>query len=283
MATFEVHLEVPQGLTRSEEAYIRGDLLIGGESHVRKAISVNARCLTWVHDPVLSDFLLAAEEPTHLKWNGALLKERGVYSSPDSALRGVRQAAPRLLNVLLRNLQRRDTRVLAGYFGRPSLSGALDDRAPQARPGLRTRQQAPELTPMPKPFRINGVDDRLLIDSNGASGPDSAALPLILRVDVAYEGLGRNPFADYDPFDFDLAEPVHHIEITGGSVLERGGNRLLLRVEDSAFHLSVAGFDPHVRLRAKLAFESIKNIDGEQSVHGPSVLHNQSNENKDDR
>jgi hypothetical protein len=74
-------------------------------------------------------------------------------------------------------------------------------------------------------------------------------------LELAYEGLDQDPFKAYDPFDFDLALAANHdITATGASVTERQANRIRFDVNEPEFALEVPGFDPNIRLRARLTY-----------------------------
>ena len=74
-------------------------------------------------------------------------------------------------------------------------------------------------------------------------------------LELAYEGLDQDSFKAYDPFDFDLADAkAYAITISGATVTNRQGNRIYFDVTDPAFALEVPGFDPNIRLRARLNF-----------------------------
>src|SRR6185369_5435627 len=117
-------LQVPEKLDRTEEAYIRRDLLIGSERHLGTLSYLpKARGLTLIEEDTLSAFLADAEEPTHLKWNASRPRLSEDYKSPKELVRAVRQAMPRLLTLLSGGDSKRDVKALAKYFTKPTQSG----------------------------------------------------------------------------------------------------------------------------------------------------------------
>ena len=253
---FDVHLEVPDELDRVEEAYIRRDLLIGSESHLAtSAYLQKARGLTLIKDAALSAFLADAEEPTHLKWNGSRPRLTEDYKSPQATLRAVRNAAPRLLALVSVGLVKRDVKALAKYFTGPAEDGKKH-AAGGAKPGGKTAP--PGRLPPPairKPFRIKTGVDSVQVLPNGNAAPDPKSLPISCVLELAYEGLDHDPFMAYDPFDFDLAvESAHAVKTSGINLTDRVGNKIKFEVIEPNFVLHVQGFDPNIRLRARLDY-----------------------------
>lgn len=255
---FDVYIETPPDLDRNEEAFVRRELLIGAESHVSAGSFVQkARSLTWIQDKDLSDFLLTAEEPTHLVWNASLARDKGEYVSPDLALRSIRQAVPRLLAVLLGGGRKKDYKSLARYFSKP----AAEPTKKQGDTGhskLKDESLTPPPPPPPpssKPFRIDSAGTAIRVTPTNTLKLTGSQLPLKVILELAYEGLDQNPFDAYDPYDFDLASNfLFPITAHGMSVASRSGNRVELEITDSNFRFEISGFDPNVRTRARLTY-----------------------------
>jgi hypothetical protein len=252
----DVHLQVPDGQDRVEEAYIRRDLLIGSENHLAASYLQKARGLTLIEDSPISEFLADAEEPTHLKWNASRPRLAEIYSYSKDLVRAVRTALPHVLACLLGSSEKKDVKALARYFtksgedGRKHVSGGKDDE------GKSTEKRTNLPPPVPKPFRLETGDEWLEIRPNGKSGPTNEVLPIKCYVEIAYEGLDLDPFAAYDPFDFDLSDSENHeIRANGLAIVKRNANRIDFEVTDTEFSLRVNGFDPNIRLRARLTYE----------------------------
>lgn len=259
---FDVHLQLPDGLERVEEAYIRGDLLIGAETHLASMTYLpKARGLTIAEDASMSRFLAEAEEPTHLKWNASRPRLAEEYSNPSSAVRAVRQALPRLLAVISGGTPKRDVKALAKYFTKPA-DDATHRKNSTNKPGTTTVD--PPIVdpppPPPRPFRLTTGTTSVTVIPNGTTRLTPEQLPAACTLEVAYEGLDNDPFAEYDPFDFDLAnEKVHQTQAQGIVVQRRQWNRLEFEVTDPDFSFSVGGFDPNIRLRARLNYKESTN------------------------
>jgi hypothetical protein len=262
---FDVHLETPPDLDRNEEAFVRRDLLIGAESHITGGSFVQkARSLTWIRDKDLSDFLLTAEEPTHLVWNASLARDRGEYVSPDIALRSIRQAVPRLLALLLSGGAQKDYRSLARFFTKPSasLTGRRGDPGPSK--GKDDSTNPPPVPPPPavKPFRIESEGATIRVRPSSAFKTLIGQTPVNVTVELAYEGLDQDPFEAYDPYDFDVASSqLFPVKYHGLAELSKAGNRIDLRVDDEDFGFEISGFDPNVRTRVRVSYRLAGNDD----------------------
>lgn len=257
LAYFEVHIEVPEDIERTEEAYIRRDLLIGAEAHLGSSTFLQkARALTLIRDANLSAFLADAEEPTHLKWNGSRPRLAEDYSNAQATLRAVRQAAPRLLALVSNGLVKHDLKALAKYFTKPAEEGKRNTAGGKKEGGKNVGSSDDAPPPVRKPFRIVTGEDCVRIMPNGSASPPPATLPSSCVLELAYEGLDQDPFRAYDPFDFDLADTKEHpLAYSGINLIECSGNRLRFDVNEPDFFLEVPGFDPNIRLRARLSYK----------------------------
>jgi hypothetical protein len=253
---FDVHLEVPEELDRTEEAYIRRDLLIGSESHLAGSVYLQkSRGLTLVLNSELSAFLADAEEPTHLKWNGSRPRLAEDYSNPQATLRAVRNAAPRILALISNGVIKRDIRALARYFAKPAEEGKPKSPGGSKQGDKSPTQDKPNDDAVRKPFKITTGPEYVQVKPNGTAAPAVSELPIECVLELAYEGLDQDPFKAYDPFDFDLSDTkLHKIEGAGISLIDRRNNRIRFSIVDPDFVLEVPGFDSNIRLRARLNY-----------------------------
>jgi hypothetical protein len=255
--TFDVFIETPADLNRNEEAFVRRDLLIGAESHVTAGSFIQkTRSMTWIQDCDLSDFLLAAEEPTHLKWNASLARDKGDYVTPDHALRSIRQAVPRLLAVLLSGNAKKDFKSLARFFSRPATGPSLKLGGGRAKKNdVSNPSSEPPPPPRRKPIRIESMGATIRVVPNGTSAIQDAQLPIKAVLELAYEGLDQDPFVAYDPYDFDITQvDVYPVDAQGLTITRRSGNQIEVNITDADFRFEIGGFDPNVRMRARLSY-----------------------------
>jgi hypothetical protein len=261
---FDVYLEVPERLDRVEEAYIRRDLLIGSERHITGLSYLpKARGLTLIEEDMISAFLADAEEPTHLKWNASRPRLSEDYKSPKELVRAVRQAMPRLLTLLSGGDSKRDVKALAKYFTKQAESGRRH-RPAGRREGSDTQEPINPPEPRRKPFRLNTDITSVTVLPNGSAGPKVESLPIECELETAYEGLDQDAFAAYDPFDFDLSDGQTFTQTHKGiSSVVTKNNSIKFAIVEPDFHLTVSGFDPNIRLRARMTFK--------EKADGPTV------------
>lgn len=265
----EVYLQKPAELTQSQEVYMRQDLMISGE-HYLDGSMVRARGLTYISDPVVSDFLAEAEEPTHLKWNGRRPRLVRKYRSPGITLTQVRNAMPRLLRLLTGTVTADDRLLLSRYFsGVPETPDDRPARTPgKKEPGRTTPPGPPVDVPRRPParFRIVASDaGENWIEVRGEPGT-ATVTSSECTLELAYlNSVGIDPFDDYDPFDFDLSRtdefPVEAEGIVPGTLV-RDENRLRFLAGADPVKVRVSGFDRNIRLQSRLSYREV-NTDAE--------------------
>jgi hypothetical protein len=258
---FDVHLQLPEELERVEEAYIRRDLLIGSEKHLAVSSYLQkARGLTLIEDETLSAFMADAEEPTHLKWNASRPRLAEDYLNPKDTVKAVRQALPRLLTLLSNGSVKQDVKALAKYFTKPAVQGSKHSTGGQKAGNKDTNNMTEPPEPKRKPFRIDTSENHVRVLPNGLKAPNKDELPIHCELELAYEGLDQDPFKEYDTFDFDLSDSTtHEVQSIGIQNVSKSENKVEFDVIDPAFELQINGFDPNIRMRARLNFEGVAN------------------------
>jgi hypothetical protein len=74
-------------------------------------------------------------------------------------------------------------------------------------------------------------------------GRPGAATPAELRITVAYDRRRGPPLAKYSPYDFKLNEAPMTVRVSGGQIMEQRLNRLVVKVTEPGFRVTVTGFD----------------------------------------
>lgn len=252
--SFDVHLACPFDLERPEQAIIRRDLLIGEEPIGGGKLRQKARGLTLVGNDDLSKLLLAAEEPTHLRWNASRPRVSEYFKSGRDTVALVRNAMVKLLDVLTGGEQKRDFKLLSKYFAAPGLDSPLPTKG-----NKKGRDIPPPPTdlppPKPKLLALEALEDGCRVKPAKVGVVTTENIPLEVAVEFAYEGLEKDAFNEYDPFDFDLADDGFVVTETNCVVNEKSLNRLDFTVISSDFDLKLTGFDRNLRLRMRLSYE----------------------------
>lgn len=253
---FDVHLVCPFELDRPEQAVIRRDLLIGEEPIGGGKLKQRARGLTLVGNDTLSKLLLAAEEPTHLRWNTRLPRLAEYYRSGPEVVSLVRNAMVKLLDILTGGEQKRDYKLLSKYFSAPGLESQVKTKGKKS--AGKDEKQPPDNIPPPKPklLAIDALADGCRVRPARAGILASARLPLKVEMEFAYEGLDKDAFSEYDPLDFDLGDKrIFMIAARNCSVIQQALNHLEFTIDSEDFEIQINGFDRNLRLRMRLAYE----------------------------
>jgi hypothetical protein len=252
-ATFRVYLQLDESADQSHELFVRQDLGIDGEKRL-KAIRTLApvMSLTFVQDPHLSEFLVAAEEPTHRNWNARRPKLVTQYRSPGDLLNAVRNAALRLVKLISPEGSRDET-ALAMYFADPASEPVKrqggDGTKDAAHGNPRSPPDIPK--PRPKPVSVRAKSDGFEVVARPVEG---VVFPLECEVTLAYATVVGDPFKTWDAADFWIADAQAYPRMEVGiSDLTTDLNRLKFRLETEASSLSMSGFarDRQLELRVK--------------------------------
>jgi len=257
---FDVHLACPFDMDRPEQAVIRRDLLIGEEPIGGGKLRQRARGLTLIGNDELSRLLLAAEEPTHLRWNAKLPRLGEYYKAGPEIVSLVRNAMSRLLDLLTGGEQERDFKLLAKYFSAPGLHAPLPAKGKKSPKGKNIPLPPIDIPPpKAKLVVLEALEDGCHIKPAKTGALLLADLPLDVRVEFAYEGLDKDAFHEYDPLDFDLDDKAFDIRTTGCTVTQRSLNQLAFTILEPDFELQLNGFDKNLRLRMRLSYEEVAN------------------------
>ncbi|MEB0075834.1 hypothetical protein QN386_15750 [Pseudomonas sp. CCI3.2] len=202
IANFRVFLQQNEGAEQSQELFVRQDLGIDGEKRLKAARTIApVMALTFIQDSKLSDLLVAAEEPTHRNWNARRPKVVAQYISPNDVLNAVRNAALRLVQLILPE-GRKDETALAVYFADPASEPANRLGGGGATPEtLKGDPHPPKCIPKPKPKPVvlNILDDGFEIRAKATEG---FTFPIDSKVTLAYATAVGDAFKLWDAADF---------------------------------------------------------------------------------
>lgn len=255
-AKVQSHIDVfvrhSEEIERTEEAFIRRDLYIAKEKHLKGAVG-QVHALVLADDEAISDFLAYAEVASHLTWNASEAKLVERYT-PSSTLRAVRTSARRLLELLVEGDEEISTDLLIDLLSIPSGNAPGKEAGGKGKRKVRPPVVNP---PVPTP-RYHRITDGSGVRVEAGEQPvPQEKFPVLGALEIAYENvsLGGNAFSNYHPFDFDLADPIaHKITSKGVSLKSRNENEIAFSINEADWFLEVQGFDPNkpIRARAKL-------------------------------
>jgi hypothetical protein len=180
-----------------------------------------------------------AETPAHEQMQHELLRDR--YKYPRKLVSFVRESASTLVRVLRHGGSEDDPFTLASYFPLEADQGPQKPTTKSKPQGKKPSDDLPPLPPpSPRRFRVGRVSGGFRVSGN----PGAGAPPEELVVAAAYDVRRGNPFARYQPYDFDLADPGIRKEAQGCTMASAEGNRLVIRPTKPDFAVTVTGFDP---------------------------------------
>ncbi len=258
ISNFRVFLRQDENAEQSSELFVRQDLGIDGEKRLKAARTIApVMALTFIQESKLSDFLVAAEEPTHRNWNARRPKVEALYSSPNNVLNAVRNAALRLVQ-LISPEGKKDETALAIYFADPSSDpvgrhGGIGP-VPRIPPG---DPPTPGGIPGPKakPVAVKPLDDGFEVR---AARVDGFRFPIDCKVSLAYATVVGDAFKLWDAADFWVAdEEAHPRSCVDVSDIKADLNAVSFRLNSENARISISGFDPKRRLEVKVKYQEV--------------------------
>lgn len=245
-----------EAVSETEELFVRQDLSVDKEKSLRASKRlVPARALVVIDDEVLSQYLAAAEEPTHREWNGSRPRLNQEYRNVAKPLRLVRGAASRLVEYLSPPAAR-DSSALALFF--PALDSVDTGKQADSKaksPSKDGPTQIKKEIPPPKKRKVEliALDDGARV--RAAKDVNASDLPVHCELQLAYATEFGNAFDQWDAADFFLTAKDHLKEGLGVAELHFDGNRLTFDVASPEASLVVTGFDKKRQLEMKLTYK----------------------------
>ncbi|MBM4107010.1 MAG: hypothetical protein FJ257_12165 [Phycisphaerae bacterium] len=213
---------------------VRDGLLIPGQAKSDRPMAVHgARAVIQIGDDAVGRLVRDAEDPSHIKLDPRAEKVKSSYLYGPSYIAFIRQSASELLR-LIRGDEEEDRDLLSDLIGLIS-----EESKPRRRP---TQPEPPVVPP---------IDSRPLLllsrldaeqgfayrhDPNGDRNVKS------FRVRFAYDCDERDPFLQYEPFDFEVGKTID-IQATGARWAKTAENAIEVEVDDPDFEVRAVGFD----------------------------------------
>jgi len=257
--TFRVFLQSDEALERSEELFIRQDLAIDGEKKLKSVRAAQpVLALTFIDDPMLSEFLVCAEEPTHRTWNAQRPKVKNAYMTPNIFLAAVRNAAAKLVQ-LVAPAGKRDETALAVYFADPAQTvkvkkGPSGDSGTKDKPGDAEVLEIPP--PKPKPISFKPSKSGFTVRAHAVPGVEFA--PLDCRIETGYATVHGDPFRLWDAADYWLGDSGRFtLDSNGVTGVTVDGNEIRFRLSRDDASIAVHGFDENRQLEVRLKYKEV--------------------------
>lgn len=214
--------------------FARGSITVPGEA--RYFSGANAYGAFVARQEEIVSFLGDAENPAHTTWSGTAEKLTANWRNPGQALKLLRYALWDLYTIVSDQGDRKDEDALIDFFS------LADPATSESHEKGKVSGVPPDLVPSERAFRIqkHGRGGFAIVPGPGATKWE---FPKSIRVRVAYDVLGANPFNKHSPLDFDLSGDDIKIETSNVTVNAPKANVLELSVGAPEFSLEASGFD----------------------------------------
>jgi hypothetical protein len=181
----------------------------------------------------ISGFLGDAENPAHTAWNTKAKKLASGWRSPAETLATIRHSLRQLFALVAEQAESEDAEALIDFFSiLEQNQGRKGKRVTKPKPKIPPRENAISIRPRKGGFDI-------------VAGPAAVkwAYPRAIRVRVAYDMIGANPFKRHSPYDFDLSKKQIEVDAINASYTAITPNILKVIAEKPDFRLEFSGFD----------------------------------------
>jgi len=232
--SFDLFLKkAPDGVV-GNSLYIRSTITVPQESRNFPATDTFAALLA--KEDTIASFLGDAENPAHTQWSVTAEKLRDNWKAGAPRLGEIRKSLRELYKTLAQLEERKEPDALIDFF-------SIDDTSPgkQAKPKVIVKPPMPEIPPAEKTYRIARRTGGFAVRPD--KGIVKETLPLLLKVQVAYDILRGNPLKRFDPLDFRVNSAPIKVTSQGANCTYPFPNRLDIEVTDTNFSVEVEGFD----------------------------------------
>jgi hypothetical protein len=214
--------------------FSRGAIILTAErSQFRSSMAYGALV---ARDSKVEEFLGDSENPAHTKWNPQADKLKTKWRMPHETLTTIRHSLKNLYDLIAEQEVMEDTDALLDFFSIKEPEKKTTGSKPK------TTKPSPEVEPRETAIRIQPKIGGFEIHA----GPGAAKweFPRTIRIRIAYDMIGANPFKRFNIYDFDL-QRGKEIDLASENAYVRRlrPNILALDVSSPEFHLDVSGFD----------------------------------------
>ena len=234
ISSVDLFMKPPPENSKPFVLFARGSITVPGEARYFGGANAYGAFVA-SHEDIVS-FLGDAENPAHTTWSGTAEKLNANWRSPAQALKLLRYALWDLYTIVSDQGDRKDEDALIDFFS------IADPAKSESRKKGKTTVVPADLSPREKAFRIQkrGQGGFAIVPGPGVVHWE---FPKSIRVRVAYDVLGANPFNKHSPLDFDLTGEDIDVETTNMTVSTPEANVLELSVTSPEFLLEAKGFD----------------------------------------
>ncbi|MBI2949002.1 MAG: hypothetical protein HYY23_15280 [Verrucomicrobia bacterium] len=235
---FKVFL-VKEGTEEGAPVFIRDGIII---ADVRGRWVSGVRALVVIDHPPLAKLLGDSENPAHTQWQKDREHFKFRYTFGKSYIDFVTQSVSMFVRYLNESDEEPDRDLLREIFSIPKRP---ETEEPKEKATTRKRKKGEVVKPDPKPeprlrrYTLSKVTSGFSITRGHAGAP----IPSEIRIAAAYDRRRGGPLAKYSPADFKLNEAPLAVEVSGGEIIEKQLNRLVVSILEPDFRVTVTGFD----------------------------------------
>lgn len=190
------------------------------------------------NDKDVARFLGDAENPAHTRWNPKAEKLKSNWRMPNETLTTIRHSLKKIYNLVADQQEIEDPDALLDFFSIKEPDRPKPNQgkvSPKPKPVVEPRETAISIQPRRGGFEIKS-----------GSGAKNWKFPRQIRVRVAYDMIGADPFKRHSAFDFNLQKNGEiQIDPQGSPVKAIKSNILVMTVNTHEFGLEATGFDPN--------------------------------------
>lgn len=226
-------LQLPEAPNDSCALFIRGSLTVPGEGRKNFA-NIPAYGALVAADPQIEAFLGDAENPAHTSWDAHTEKLTASWRNAANSLRSIRSALKSLYQLVAEEAEQEDQDALIDFF-------SLVDHSPSG--GAKRKRTPKKVDPIQPRETFLSVQPRsggfVIVPGAGAA---SRTYPVRVRIRLAYDMLGADPFKRFSPFDFDLKKDIG-LELENAEAEFSKPNIAIVTLQSLDFRVSASGFD----------------------------------------
>jgi hypothetical protein len=246
----ESNVEMPKEFIR------RSVSLTNMERALGRSIPKNVYCFLLIEDKAMSDFVVTAEDPAHIKLTKQKFRKERRFG-PDAALTFVMEVEKLIYSILSRADEETE---LVENFDDEVFSVSLPDESqtilPKAKQKKKKKTNVPEIVikERSEPLIVQseltdlaGFELRSLPSIGDFIFDGEITLPLTLEIKAAYQTLSgpSDAWKHYSPIDFKMGDDIKiHVEPADKvQIIKQDGNNLKLEISSPEFAVKLTGFD----------------------------------------
>lgn len=212
--------------------FARGPITLPGERHFTGV----ARGAMIATDENVAALLGDAENPAHTAWNANAEKLHERWSNGRAVLSAVRHALRDLYGLIAEQRETEDENALIDFFS------IVEKAETAAGKKKKTVKPKPDVPPREAAIRIQPKDGGFEVKAGPAA--NDWDYPKVIRVRMAYDMIGANPFKKFSRFDFELGKDkglALETESADHEIINANTIKLVAKGPD--FRLRLEGFD----------------------------------------